>query len=108
MELILRTEILYKSPEIHQIVRQKLLKCTENIVKKCNPENLDTCVDEHMAPCREFKLQYESKRNELLDKIKKDMLSSCLNSEDKESCKRRVVESNISEVDKLLEFLQRV
>lgn len=108
MELILRTEILYRSPEVHNLVRQRLLKCTGNIVANCNEQKLDQCVDQYIEPCRAFKLEYEAKRNFLLEKVKTEMVVSCLDSTDKEICKKDIISQNLQELDKLVINLQNI
>ena len=95
MEAILRSDILYKSPEFHQIIRQKLIVCTDCIIGKCNSNNFDACIDNCMKPCVEFKLDYESKRSKILESLKDKMLDECLNSVDQDSCKKKVINEHL-------------
>jgi hypothetical protein len=90
MEVILKSEIFYKSPEFHEVIRDRLKGCTDCIVRKCTASNLDVCVEACMSPCVEFKLDYETKKSEILENLKSTMLSTCLPSPNKESCIKEV------------------
>ena len=103
MEIILRSEILYKSPEFHKKIREKLKLCTGCIVSSCNESSLAPCVEKCMEPCTAFKLSYESKKTELLEQLKNEMLSACLHNPDQESCKRSIVSKYRESISSLFE-----
>ena len=101
MEIILKSEILYKSPEFHEIVRKKLTSCTDCITKSCSSSNLNPCVEVCMKPCIEFKLDYENKRNQLLDSVKNSMLNECLQSTNKKACQKKLISSHLERLSEL-------
>lgn len=102
MEIILRSEIFYKSPEFHSKLRKTLTACTDCIVNTCEPSSLDPCVEICMKPCVAFKLSYDSKKNELLEDLKKAMISECLNAKDQDSCSKSVVSHYNESISSLL------
>ena len=98
MEAILVSEVLYKSPAFHEVVRKKLISCTDCIISQCKASSLDPCVESCMEPCTTFKSNYESRRLEILESLKNTMLRECLNSPTQETCVKTVVSSHVSQI----------
>jgi len=103
MEFLLRTTILHNMPEFHSLLRKKLTDCTGCVLKRCDTENLEECVENCMKSCVEFKLNFERKREKMLEDIGQAMVSKCLEAPDREQCKREVAEWALEQIPELLE-----
>jgi hypothetical protein len=90
MEILLRSEFFFTSPDFHSKLRSNLQKCTGCIVSQCTKDSLDPCIEFCMSPCVEFRVKYESSRKSLLNNLKDEMLLTCLHKPDRERCAEQV------------------
>lgn len=105
MEILLKTELLYRN-SLSEVFREKLSECTACVVQQCKEkETFEQCVKLCMEPCVKSKLEFERRRRKLLEDIREDLISSCVQAEDVEFCRENVVKKYRSGLDRLTEGL---
>jgi len=105
MEVLLRSEIFYKSPEFHNKVRTYLKHCTNCILSQCSADEFDPCVNFCMKPCTDFKINYELKRQSLLTDMKTEFITLCTQKSETSQCESQLIDKYNQLLTSLFESL---